>query len=418
MEPAKLIRRAFAVAILVAAGAAITVFVLHEWFHRTFSPAPLADAIGTAVVVLASFLAQRLVSMAFYRDLTLGASTVAAGTEHKLDSLHLVANEISSELDQVHAYNEVVCSQLKATIEETEKAAFDIVERLQVIDAVVTQLDRFVTGTSDQTAELAQESGERITDNQGAIRRMGDYIQLRRHESERDKERVAKVIDEARSLETLVQLIKKVAAQTKLLALNAAIEAARAGDAGRGFAVVADEVGKLSGETDAAVGKISEGIRFVAESIHAQFEDKLSDSGLNEEKSMLELFSSQLDELGKSYEMMMRHEVAVLLEVRKSSSQLTSMFLETQASVQFQDVTRQQIEQVMHAVAQLAEHAGLLAMRLRTYEDSSFSYQPISQRLEALYGGYVMEQQRMAHDGSLRRAAPKPASAASNVELF
>lgn len=418
MEFTTLIRRACAVAILVAAGAAITVFVLHGWFHRTFSPAPVADAIGTAVVVLASFLAQRFVSMAFFRDLMLGVSTAAAGKEQKLDIVHQVNGEIASELEQVHDYNEVVRGQLKTAIAATEKAAFDIVERLQVIDAVVTELDRFVAGTSDETAELVRKSEERIAHNQGAIRRMGDYIQQRLQEGERDKVRVATVLEEARSLERLVQLIKKVAAQTKLLALNAAIEAARAGEAGRGFAVVADEVRKLSSETEAAVGKISEGIRFVADSIHAQFEDKLSDSGLNEEKSMLEFFSSQLDELGQSYETMMRHEVTVLVEVQKSSSQLTTMFLEAQASVQFQDVTRQQIEQVIQALAQLDEHAGLLARRLRTYEDSGFSYQSIAQRLETLYSGYVMEQQRMTHDGSLRRGSSGLAPAVSNIELF
>ena len=418
MEFTTLVRRACVVAILVAIGAAATVFVLHDWFHQAFSPAPVADAIGTAVVVLASFLAQRLVSMAFFRDLMLGVSTVAAGKEQKLDTMHQVAQEIASELDQVHDYNEVVCSQLKTAIAETEKAAFDIVERLQVIDAVVTQLDRFATGTSDETAELVHRSEERIADNQGAIRRMGDYVQQRLQESERDKVRVATVLEEARSLETLVQLIKKVAAQTKLLALNAAIEAARAGEAGRGFAVVADEVRKLSSETEAAVGKISEGIRFVSDSIHAQFEDKLSDGGLNEEKSMLEFFSSQLDELGQSYETMMRHEVSVLVEVQKSSSQLTTMFLEAQASVQFQDVTRQQIEQVIQALARLDEHAGLLAGRLRGHQDSSITYPSIAQHLETLYSGYVMEQQRTTHDGSLRRGGPKLAPAVSHIELF
>ena len=101
---------------------------------------------------------------------------------------------------------------------------------------------------------------------------------------------------------------------------------------------------------------------------------------------------------------------------------MAGMFLEAQASVQFQDVTRQQIEQVMTALKQLDEHAGLLAERLRAYEDTGFTYKPIAQHLETLYSGYVMEGQRTTHDASLKRnvakSGAKPAAANSRIELF
>jgi methyl-accepting chemotaxis protein len=245
-------------------------------------------------------------------------------------------------------------------------------------------------------------------------------VQQRLQEAEQDQLRVTQVVQEARSLESLVQLVKHVAGQTNLLALNAAIEAARAGEAGRGFAVVADEVRKLSGETESAVTKISHGIQSVAQSIATQFQDKLSNVNLDREKAILGQFSTQLHELGTSYEELMRHETETLAEVQHSSTQLAAMFLEAQASVQFQDVSRQQIEQVMQALQQLDEHAGLLADRLSAYEEANFTYKPIAQHLEALYSRYVMEGQRTAHDHSLNResTAPSTSPESKRVELF
>ena len=73
--------------------------------------------------------------------------------------------------------------------------------------------------------------------------------------------------DHAKSIESILRLIRDIAGQTNLLALNATIEAARAGDAGRGFAVVAQEVKALANQTARATDDIAAKIAAIQSAI-------------------------------------------------------------------------------------------------------------------------------------------------------
>ena len=78
--------------------------------------------------------------------------------------------------------------------------------------------------------------------------------------------------DHARSIDSILGLIRDIAGQTNLLALNATIEAARAGDAGRGFAVVAQEVKSLANQTARATDDIANKIMAIQASTRQSVE--------------------------------------------------------------------------------------------------------------------------------------------------
>ena len=417
-----LLRRTFLASTLVGVSAAVVVYVGNDWYDGTLLPAlgmshAAGGAIGVLITVMVAFVGQRLASIAFYRDGLFGMGKVQADTLDRAASQVTAAEQVAGELRAVPGFNDVVRGQLNGVVTETEKAAFDIASRLQGIDEIISRLNIYVQSTTSESNKLLAESEGRIERNRTLIATLESFIQQRIATSLEDRERITHVVKEARSLSTLVELIKHISGQTNLLALNAAIEAARAGEAGRGFAVVADEVRKLSGETDKAVGQISKGIQTVANSIESQFAEKLSHDSAKSESEALKSFAAQLDDLGKSYKEVTEHEAAVVATITESSEQLASMFMSALASVQFQDVTRQQIEQVIDALNRLDGHATMLGDRLHQLEDPHFQLQPLSVHLDEIYSNYVMDSQRDTHHNATGSSA-KPGKGGPKIELF
>jgi methyl-accepting chemotaxis protein len=213
------------------------VVVLHDWFHGTLLPTldiyqPWGDAVGTFVIVMVVFVAQRMISIGFYRDWLFGLGQAQADTIARADGYVTAAEQVAGELNAVPGFNDVVRGQLNGVVTETEKAAFDIASRLQGIDEIISRLNTYVQSTTSESNKLLAESEDRIERNRASDRHAGKLHQAaHRHRAGRSGAH-HHVVKEARSLGTLVELIKHISGQTNLLALNAAIEAARAGEAG------------------------------------------------------------------------------------------------------------------------------------------------------------------------------------------
>ncbi len=414
-------QRQLMVALITAATCGAGVYLLHvpfhDWLHAAVGMADRpADSVGTVVIVLLSFLINNMVSVAIFHDVSLGMRAVQQQLDRKISGDEAIINSAASDLGDLPTLTRLLNEQLHAITMETERSAFSIMERLQAIDGVINELMSTVT-VSAREGEIMIESGEKsIGSNVELIENLNRYIQDRFTEFEADRASISIVVQQAKSLSSLVDLIRNISSQTNLLALNAAIEAARAGEVGRGFAVVADEVRKLSGETDHAVSKIQEGIGNVARTIEEQFRNKLEHSNIQQQKEVLENFSRHIDSMGNNYHKLMKRDEEMLAHLGNTSRTLSSMFMEVLANIQFQDVTRQQIEQVQNALGRLDSHVAQMVEMMRSKDYSSAA--SIKEHIEQIYEGYVMDKQRDVHASAVGSARTGSSASLQKIELF
>lgn len=135
-----------------------------------------------------------------------------------------------------------VAPDLASVAQDLESGANDQVRQVEQI-----------TEASRKMADMVREVGRYTEDAAAFYREVVDVITILQERSG--------------SIVTVVQLIEKVAFQTRLLALNAAVEAARAGEAGVGFAVVAQEIRKLADQTSDATTQVGGILSTIRESI-------------------------------------------------------------------------------------------------------------------------------------------------------
>lgn len=236
--------------------------------------------------------------------------------------------------------------------------------------------------------------------------------------SRRSRETVLKIddmVNQINAIFTLLEDVKTIADQTNLLALNAAIEAARAGESGRGFAVVADEVRKLSLNSN----KLNEQIRKKAEQARLTVDEVRDIVGDSAHKDMREAEDSKhrADRMMEALNSMNASITERLGDVSGIISDIEYNVSNAIRSLQFEDITRQLVDQVQNHLDNLHSMANTTNLAtIEMMQTPVTSSQDYAQRMEELRRKIHEERDRIE---STRMSRVKAASMdAGDVDLF
>lgn len=339
-----------------------------------------------------------------------------AGTSNLTQALSQHQSFLRTDLSYLPRFGEVMAKHIESANNETEKGALKIMQVLDSLYKLSGSLLERLNNNVQEAQSIKDIQAVRLSADQELLRQMSDYISAKSAQVQTDHERIEEVLQQVKGLTGLTGLIRNIAKQTNLLALNASIEAARAGEAGRGFAVVADEVRTLSQETETATAAIDKAILAVSDTVAKNLASVLAGDHTHEEMQKVTEVSQSLQAVLQDFSELNNYVELLSQESKEAMTFIHNGIVEALGNMQFQDISRQQLESVQTLFNELIAHFRQLSQSLEQAPLEPINMPPLEVLLESHRERYVMQQQQETHNGVLGR--PRSTDNQPVIELF
>jgi purine-nucleoside phosphorylase/ASC-1-like (ASCH) protein len=218
-----------------------------------------------------------------------------------------------------------------------------------VVSSTKKQSDNlgFLTDIAHQIIESNAESIQMmsavlyiVTNTSDIADQGGQYLELM-------LQSMAKIQENAKQMQGIIEMIDTIADQTNLLSLNASIESARAGSAGLGFSVVAREISKLAEQSAESTKGINQLVK-QTNSIIQKGNENVTEGGETFKKIIKEV--GNIDNLVNSVDETMKSQTEIYNTFREKIEQIND------EAIQITHITTEQmhnVNSVMDSINQL-----------------------------------------------------------------
>jgi methyl-accepting chemotaxis protein len=299
-----------------------------------------------------------------------------------------------SDLASYSTFTEILKRQMGSVTELSETAAGSILSNLSGVDDKMTALLKFIqqSGSNEQVAQIVAQIETQML---GCRKQLELFSTRQQENAQLGMQQRSKIGTETCRVFDVLDEVNSIARQTSMLSLNVSIEAARAGDAGKGFAVIATEIRKLAACIQALSIDVRERVDTLMRTVTIDFEEQTNQRELVEQDTIADM-TETLGVLADNITTIVTHQRDILQKVETEGGAIAGPIMDIMGSIQFQDIIRQQLEQLDRMAGMVDKHMGSIGAMLEAGSETA-EEDTLSAKLDDMFASYVMASQRVAH---------------------